>query len=308
MPQTLVTIAWARKLKLRHLEVFLTLHETGGLTAAAAQLHMTQPALSHWLADLEDVVGRPLFVRGRRLALTAEGEVLRAHATRMLGDVERTDADLKAVQAGLQGRVHVGTGMPRVLLPRAIARLQEGRPGVFVSVVEAPLPELLEKLAKRDIDVVIGALGSHARASGFATEVLIPDTVQVVARHKHPLLRKKVPRWEDLLQYPWILPPVGSVMGQALDGAFAAQHLQPPLPRVEANSSLRVHLLSGETNYLSVLSASEADLHRPLGVFDLPLQPEIPFPDIGAIWEADRAGALLGYFLDALRLEAQAKE
>ena len=102
MTPTLDSIAWARRLKLRHLEVFLAVHATGSLTAAAAQLHMTQPALSHWLSDIEDVVGRPLFVRSRRLALTPEGEVLRMHAARMLGDVQRTDADLKAVQAGLQ--------------------------------------------------------------------------------------------------------------------------------------------------------------------------------------------------------------
>ena len=47
------SIPWARRLKIRHLEVFVVLHETRSLTDAAARLHMTQPALSHWLADME---------------------------------------------------------------------------------------------------------------------------------------------------------------------------------------------------------------------------------------------------------------
>lgn len=306
MPSKLDQIPWARRLKLRHLEVFLAVHEAGSLTSAAARLHMTQPALSHWLADAEEAVGRPLFLRLRRLTLTPDGEVFRAHAARMLGDVERTDADLKAVRAGLQGRLHVGTGLPRVLLPRAIARLHESRPGIFVSVSEAPLPQLLDMLAKREIDMIIGALAAQARASGFAVEPMLTDSVQVVAHRQHPCLQQTPTSWEDTLRYPWILPPVGSVMRNEFDAAFAAQHLTPPVPCVEANSSVRVQLLHGERNYLSILSASEVQLYRSQGVLDnLLLSPAIRSPDIGAIWEEERGSGLLTHFLEALRAQAQ---
>lgn len=307
MANILESIPWARRLKFRHLEVFLSLHESGSLTAAAAQLHMTQPALSHWLADIEEVVGRALFVRGRGLALTAAGKVFLVHAQRMLGDVQRTNADFKAVQAGLQGRLHIGTGLPRVLLPRAIVRLQEGCPGIFVSVTEAPLPALLERLERRELDVIIGALSTHACRSNFAREALLPDSLQVVASRGHPLLRRKELRWEELDEYPWILPPVGAVMRQSVDEAFAAQHLRPPVPAVEADSSVRVQLLTGERNYLSVLSASEVHLYRPFGLFEyVRLTPPIPSPDIGVIWDKDRENALLSRLLETLRLEAKA--
>jgi DNA-binding transcriptional LysR family regulator len=306
MGNILESIPWARRLKLRHLEVFLALHEAGSLTAAAGQLHMTQPALSHWLADMEEAIGRPLFVRSRRFALTEEGEVLLVHAARMLGDVQRTHADLQAVQSGLSGRLHVGTGLPRVLLPKAIARLQQHSPDVFVSVVEAPLPDLLDRLSKREIDVIIGALSAQAMRSGFAVESLIEDSVQVVVRRGHPLLRRKRLRWQDLGTHPWILPPAGSVMRDVLEQAFAAQGLRPPSPAVEANSSIRVQLLMGERDYLSILAASEVLLYRPLGIIErVLLAPAIPFPDIGAIWEQERASALLTRFLDALRAESR---
>ena len=307
MAKLLETIPWARRLKIRHLEVFLALHEAGSLTAAAGQLHMTQPALSHWLADMEDVVGRPLFTRGRRLALTQEGEVLRSHAARMLGDVQRTHADLQAVCSGLQGRLHVGTGLPRVLLPKTIARLQQDKPGIFVSVIEASLPDLLDRLSKREIDFIIGSLSAQALKSGFATESLLADSVQVVARRGHAVLSRKRPRWGDMNRYPWILPPAGSVMRDAFDQAFAMQKQQAPIPCVEAGSSIRVQLLLEEQNYLSILSASEVQLYRPLGVIEsVPLSPEIAFPDIGVIWERDRESALMSHFLDALRAESRA--
>lgn len=307
MSNILSEISWARRLKIRHLEVFLTLHETGSLTAAAAQLHMTQPALSHWLADMEDVIGRPLFVRNRRFALTEAGEAFREHAIRMIGDVQRTHAELHAIQSGLQGRLHLGTGLPRVLLPNAIARLQQSRPGIFVSVVEAPQPDLLERLSAREIDIIIGALSVDALRSGFATEVLIADTVQVVARCGHPFLEQKETQWQDTNQYPWILPPVGSVMRDVFDKAFAAQNLRPPTPCVEANSSIRLQLLLGDRNYLSILSASEVQLYCPLGLIErIPLLPEIPFPNIGAIWQTERLCPIMSHFLDALRIESSA--
>jgi len=307
MGNILEPIPWARRLKFRHLEVLLALHESGSLTAAAAQLHMTQPALSHWLADMEDAVGRRLFVRSRKFALTQEGEVLCTHAARMLGDVQRTHEDLQAVQSGLAGRLHVGTGLPRVLLPKAIARLQQASPDVFISVTEAPPLELIDRLASREIDVIIGALSATALQSGFAWETLLPDSVQLVVRRGHPLLQRKKPRWRDTQAHPWILPPVDSVMRRALDEAFAAQGLPAPRPAVEANSSLRVQLLMGERDYVSILAASEVELYGPWDILQpVPLAPVIPFPDIGALWDRDRTSALTTRFLEALKDESRA--
>lgn len=305
MTEPLGSVPWARRLKLRHLEIFLVLQETGSLTATATALHMTQPAMSHWLSDIEDVVGRPLFLRNRRLELTREGEVLRDHAARMVGDVQRTHSELQAVQAGLKGRLNVGTGLPRVLLPKAIARLQEHSPDVFVTVLEAPMPTLLDRLGNRDLDVIIGALSTPVFRSGFAIEALLHDSVQMVARYGHPIHSEPKLGWEDTLRYPWILPPAGSVMREAFDTAFAAQKIRPPLPCVEANSSIRLHLLMEDRNYLSILAASEVLLYRPLNLINnIPLQPEIPFPQIGAIWEEQRSSPALSLFLDAIRLES----
>ena len=98
-------IAWARRLKLRHLEIFLTLASAGSVTAAARLMHMTQPAVSHWLSDIEDLVGTPLFLRNRGLRLTEAGEVLARHARRMLGDLRRTSEEIESVKSGIAGRL-----------------------------------------------------------------------------------------------------------------------------------------------------------------------------------------------------------
>lgn len=306
MSPDLQNIPWARRLKLRHLEIFLALHDSGSLTAAAARLHMTQPAMSHWLADIEEAVGHALFVRKPRFALTAVGQVLLAHAQRMLGDVRRTDSELQAVQAGLRGRLHVGTTLPSVLVPRAIARVLEGRPDVFAEVYESSHSELLDKLSRCEIDLTVAALTAPVLSSGFACERLFFDNVQIVATHGHPLLQRTRVSLEEVREHAWILPRRSTIMREVFDSAFAAHQLAPPAPQVEANSSMRLQVLIAAGGLLSIFSGSEVNIYRSLGLVEsLPMTSEIPFGEFGAIWSADRAGSLINEFLEALRKEAR---
>lgn len=309
MPPDLQNIPWARRLKLRHLETFLVLEEAGGITAAAEQMHMTQPAVSHWLADIEDVVGTALFVRGRRLKLTAAGEVLRRHSQRMLGDVKRTSEELDAVRSGLAGRLHVGSILSAapVLLPKAVARLQREQPNVFVYVVEATLEVLLERLAKRELDLIIGPLDVRAHRSGFASEGLMDDTVRVVSRPDHPFARKRKPSWQEASQLPWIMPPAGTLMRAKLEDAFATQKVPTPMPRIETASIIALQMLLRETDCLTVLSGSVAELYRSLKLVEtVRLKPDIAFAKVGMLWAEDSSNAILRHLLEALRAESLA--
>src|SRR5665213_433517 len=95
--------SWMRRLKIRHLEVFMSLVQTGSQSATAALLHVTQPALSKWLRELEQNVGCPLFERGRPLKLTVYGHVVLRYSQRVLGDSLRTANELESLRAGSSG-------------------------------------------------------------------------------------------------------------------------------------------------------------------------------------------------------------
>src|SRR5437667_10965508 len=103
------TALWARRLRMRHLESFLVLHDAGTLTQAAQRLHMTQSAVSHWLSEMEDLVGARLVVRGKQVRLTAAGDAVRKLALRVLGEVNRTNDELLSIAKGEVARLHVGT-------------------------------------------------------------------------------------------------------------------------------------------------------------------------------------------------------
>jgi DNA-binding transcriptional LysR family regulator len=304
MTSRLETVPWARKLKLRHLEVLLVLCELRSITAAAQELHMTQPAVSHWLADLEEVVGQPLFVRGRQLTLTPVGEVLRHHAERMLGDVFRVDSEVQAVRSGLAGRVHVGSiiSAAQSLIPQAITRTQKQFPKLRVHVTEATFEMLLERLRKRELDVVIGPLDLRAHKSGFASELLIEDTVAVVVSPGHAIARKRKPSWQDAAALPWIMPTVGTLMRQRLESAFHQAGVPVPQARIETASLVMIQMLLGHGEYISVLAGSVAPLYCGLHLMDaVKLSPSVGFGDIGMLWDSAALDPKLEAFIGALR-------
>src|SRR5690606_6375467 len=141
---------WMLRLKIRHLEVFRALVESGSQSATAARLHVTQPALSKWLRELEENAGCDLFKRGRPLRLTVYGQVLLRYAERVLGDSLRTGQELDALRVGDSGHLRVGVlrTVAAMLVPAAITRYRKVAPGVRITIHEDTLDNLLPKLER----------------------------------------------------------------------------------------------------------------------------------------------------------------
>ena len=307
MTDRLDSIKWARKLKLRHLEVLLVLCRLRSITAAANELHMTQPAVSHWLADLEEVIGQPLFLRGRQLTLTQAGEILKRHAERMLGDVGRVNEELSSVGLGMSGRLHIGTIISAVpaVLPQAIARLQAHSPNLRLQVSEATFDPLLERLRRRELDLIISPMHVGAHKTGFKSELLIEDTVSVVVRPDHPILKSKAPSWRDVAQLPWVMPPEGMLMRKQLEQAFHDAGVPVPLPYIEAASLVVIQMILRQGDYIGVLASSVVPVYREMGLIDVVnLQPGVAFGPVGMLWDEAAEDAKLQALTDALRTVA----
>lgn len=309
MSQLLNDITWARRLKLRHLEVLLVLCEARSITGAAATMHMTQPAVSHWLADIEELMGTPLFVRGRHLTTTAAGEVLRRHAERMLGDVRRTSQDLVAVKEGLTGTLRVGSIISAApsLIPDSIRRLQADLPDLHVHVLfEGTFEGLLEKLRKKELDLIIGPLDIRAQKSGFQSELLISDTVAIVISPGHPLARKRRPTWLEAAELPWIMPPEGTIMRQRLEAGFLRAKVDVPPARVETASHVLVQMMLQKGVYMSALAGSVAPIYAGFGLMDVVrLSPVEAFGDIGMLWDQQDLEPKMIKLIETLREQAR---
>ena len=142
----------------RQLRVFLEVARQLSFVRAAEALHLTPPAVTMQVKELEAAVGLPLFDRqGRKVALTTAGEYFHVYAKRMtvtLKDAEDAMARFKRVETGLLSIGLVSTA--KYFVPRLLARFREEHPGIEVKLqVTGNREQLLTLLHSKDIDLAV---------------------------------------------------------------------------------------------------------------------------------------------------------
>lgn len=145
-------------LDVTRLRVIDALARLGSVTAAAKELHYTQPTVSHHLARLEAETGAQLLQRaGRGVRLTPAGQMLASRAAEILGRIDAADAELSAHVGLSAGRVRVASfsSVTGALIPRAVAALNDRHPGLQIDLTSTQPPEALEQLRTGRIDVAV---------------------------------------------------------------------------------------------------------------------------------------------------------
>jgi len=141
-----------------HLRIIQALWRKGTLTEAAASLHLTQPALSHQIRNLESQLGLRLWQRdGRRLRLTQAGERLLETAEHVLPVIEQTESSLRAMAEGRLGRLRIGVEcFPcQQWLNGVIGRFLQSLPQVDIDIVSRFRFSGLQGLAQHHIDLLV---------------------------------------------------------------------------------------------------------------------------------------------------------
>lgn len=134
----------------------------GSFTRAAEMLGYTQSGVSRQVAAMESAAGAPIFDRTRRgVALTPAGQVLVRRATEVLADVAATELELAGLRDRLAGRLTIGAypTAAMALVPRAMAQVTSGHPGLAVLLEEAATPTLLRQLRMGRLDVAVIGIG-----------------------------------------------------------------------------------------------------------------------------------------------------
>ncbi|MBA2479872.1 MAG: LysR family transcriptional regulator [Planctomycetes bacterium] len=211
---------------------FLIVAQTGNMTRAAAQLHVTQPALSAQLKRLEHELGATLFHRqGRGLELTASGETYRRHASDALETLAAGRAALGSLGALATGTVAIGGGATSTtcLLPGIIKQFHRRHPGIRFTIREAPSRTIVEAVLAGELDLGLVTLPvpPHLAGARLAIEPWLADELVLLVPREHPLAARRRFQWRDLHGQPLIAFESGSAVRQLLDRQLAEHGVAP---------------------------------------------------------------------------------
>lgn len=251
-----------KNLKFQHLLLLVYLDETGSLTKASERLHITQPALSRWLNELEEDCGIQLFERtGKGMKATSAGLIFVEYAQRILKNLERVEEDLHALKVGSSRTFKVGItpACAPTLIPLTVTLFRQLQPNVKIVVKEELMQDLLPQLHTDRLDIVVGRLDNYSPDSLTMSEVLYEDHVKIIGRFDHPLAGQKDVPWEALKDYPWIIWPKETPIRKQLDRLLTIAGITTIDYYIQSNSFFMNLNLMQNSNYIS--AASESVVH-----------------------------------------------
>jgi DNA-binding transcriptional LysR family regulator len=161
----------------------------GSVTAAARELHYSQPSVSHHLARLEAETGAQLLQRvGRGIRLTQAGHLLADRAAEIIGRIDAADAELSAHVGLTAGRLRLAGFSSAIgsLVPRAVAALSSRHPKLQVTLIDTHPPEALELLraGKIDVAVIFRYDETEPEPDGVRLNHLLDDPVYLLSTHR----------------------------------------------------------------------------------------------------------------------------
>lgn len=243
------------RLRFRQLQLIDILGRTRNLRMTAEQMHMTQPAATKILGDIEAMLGAALFQRlPREMRPTDLGMVALRYASAALSDLNRFVSDFSALRDGGHGHLTVGaiSASAAQLLITCIREVREKRPMLMIRIVEQSSDQLAVWLEEKKIDIMLGRLMQARDRALFDFEPLSGEAVWIVSGPEHPLLARPQLTLAELADWPWILYPQATAIRQLFEECFADLRMQAPSGMVETPSIFSTLELLQATDMLSL--------------------------------------------------------
>lgn len=273
-----------QRIRLLHLRLLTGIADTGSLLAAAQRLHISQPAATKALQQLESSLGEALVLRsssGSRL--TAIGELLCRRARLILAELGDVDDEIARYQSGRIGQIQVGI-MPVAsagLMPQALKSLMQEHPGIELHVIEASSDVLFPRLKEGSLDILVGRFWP-GNDPDLINVVLYESRFALAVRPGHPALERSGLGLADLMGWPWILPPLGAHSRLALEDMFRQAALALPHHPLQTTSYAVMRSVLSDTDAICPMPVEtlQQDLaHGHMAL--LPCKLDLRLPPVG---------------------------
>lgn len=217
------------KVTLHQFKVLAAVAEAGSVTQAAHDMHMTQPAVSNIIRQLEDFYQCRLFdLVGRKISLTQFGEVLVETAKSLHATLSNTQAKIDLLRGGLTGTLSVATvTTARYFVPKLLGSFKQEHPNIHFKLTTCNRQDILARLKKNLDDFVI--MSHPPTMKSVDCVEFYDDELVVVAPNTFPLKKSQF-KLADLADQPWIVREEGSGTRYAAENIF---HKLKFAPKVE---------------------------------------------------------------------------
>jgi DNA-binding transcriptional LysR family regulator len=213
----------------RQLRVFAAVARHMSFSRAAEELHLSAPAVSMQIRDLEDTVGLPLFDRGaKKVSLTVSGEYFLLHARRMLASLKDAEDMIARLQGVTAGRLTIGMlSTAQYFVPRLLAGFLRDHPAVEVRLAAGNRQQLVELLQRNEVDLAI--MGRPPKELDTRAEPFALHPLAVLAAPQHPLAALPHVPTPLISSEPFIIREPGSGTRSAMEIYFREQRISPPV-------------------------------------------------------------------------------
>ncbi|GLS15904.1 MULTISPECIES: LysR family transcriptional regulator [Hydrogenophaga] len=255
----------------RQLRVFTEVARHLSFARAAEALHLTPPAVTMQVKELEGHVGLPLFERsGRQVALTTAGEYMLVYARKMLAtlkDAEDAAARLQRLETGTLTIGMVSTA--KYFLPRLLAGFQHEHEGVEIRLEVGNRERLVKMLQGNEVDIAI--MGRPPTELATRAEPFAAHPHVFVAATDHPLLRVGHPTVESLRPYGFILRERGSGTRAAMEKFLERSRMEPRVVmEMTSNETIKQAVMAGMgISFLSLHTIGLELEHRLIATLDV---------------------------------------
>jgi DNA-binding transcriptional LysR family regulator len=260
-----------RRLKLSDLRLFHAVVQSGGMARAAAQLHISQPAVSKAIAALEQTLGVRLLDRGPHgVEPTVYGRTLLDGGIAVFDELKQSVRRIEFLTDPRGGELRIGCSEPLAagLVAAVLGKLSHEHPRASFHVVTGDPATLTEReLRRRTVELALMPTAGLDLAADIDAEVLFDDRQVVMVGSKSKWLRRRNVALADLVDEPWLLPPADTIIGASIAETFHAAGLEPPRAHVVSFSIPLCHQLMATQRFLAMLPVSMARLGK-----DLPLK------------------------------------
>ncbi|RJF95859.1 LysR family transcriptional regulator [Noviherbaspirillum saxi] len=278
------------RLRVKQLALIASLAQLKTLHKVAEAMHLSQPAVTKMLHEMEVTLGVPLFERSPRgMVPTTYGESVIEYAISTLTNLDNLRKRLITQSSGGEGEISVGSIMaPSAgLLAHTVVDVKARYPRLKIRVQIETSDILVSLLREGKIDIVLGRLAG-SESDEFNFEVLEDEPLSVICSTNHPLLASRRLTLRHLADLPWILQPPSSPMRQVLERAFRDEGLMTPQNLIETASILTTTTLLQETDMVAVTPTTIAKQYASAGLIGiLPVRIKFQLEPYGIITRKD---------------------